>query len=227
MPRQQLPNLCVAGDLFDLMEIMSWGILSIFLFCFLSYLIPFIGPSTMILSGTIAAIYPSNPPLFVGIAVAAGASVAKTVMYFVSYFAGRTLSGESMDRLKRYGNRIGRWKSFAVFLASATPIPDEPVLVSLALVRYSPLRFLQVFFLGKLVVTIPGAYLGHTAGSTLCELVGDIPAAIMSVIFTVIITVVLLKVDLDKLWSKWTRKKARSSFTAAMMINLLFILLLL
>ena len=187
-------------------DILAGGFFGILMFSTLVYLIPFIGPSTMILSGTLAAIHVHSPPILIGIAVALGASAAKAVMYYVSYFAGKTLSQKNMERLKRYGAKMGKWKSFAIFMASATPIPDEPVLVSLALVEYSPLRFLAWFLLGKLVITIPGAYLGRSAGLAMFELFGDIPATIISIVFTIAVTAVLMKVDLEQLWSSVSKK---------------------
>jgi len=190
-----------------LIEILSWGFMGIFLFSCLLYLIPFIGPSTMVLSGAISAIYPNYPPIYVGTAIAVGSSIAKAVTYYVSYFAGGALSAEKVERLHRYCERMGRWKSLAVFMAAATPIPDEPVLVGLGLVGYNPLRVLFAFFVGKLVVTIPGAYLGKAAGLGLHKLVGGIPAITISAVFTLIVTVVLVKVDLDQLWMRWVKRR--------------------
>jgi len=193
-----------------LMEIVSWGLLGVFLSSCLIYLIPFMGPSTMIYSGAVAAIYHDHPPVLVGIAVAAGASIAKAVHYYISYFAGRALSEKSAQRLEGYCERWGRWKSVATFVSSASPIPDEPVLVSLALVKYSPLRFLLVFLLGKLVITIPGAYMGRSVRHVLYRLIGEVPMAIASIVFTVIVTIILLNVDLSKLIKRGTRKHKRA-----------------
>ncbi len=185
--------------------IVSWGLLGVFVSSCLLYLIPFMGPSTMIYAGTIAIIYSDYPPALVGIIVAAGASIAKAIHYYISYFARRALSDKSISRLQGYSERWGRWKSVATFVSSASPIPDEPVLISLALVKYSPVRFLLVFFLGKLVVTIPGAYMGRSARHVLRGLIGEVPVAIASIVFTVIVTVILLKVDLRKLWRRRTQ----------------------
>jgi len=191
-----------------LMEIFSWGLLSIFLSSCLLYLIPFLGPSTMIYSGAVAAVYSGCMPAQVGVAVAAGASVAKAAHYYVSYFARKALSAESISRLRGYGERWGRWKSIAAFVSAASPIPDEPVLVSLALVRYSPVRFLIAFFVGKLVITIPGAYMGRSASLVLSKVISEFHLHIVSIVFTVIVTVILLKVDLNKLWARRTGKRS-------------------
>jgi len=194
----------------DLLEVVSWGLLGVFVSSCLIYLIPFMGPSTMIYSGAVAAIYPDHPPILVGIAVAAGASIAKAVHYYISHFARRALSEKSVHKLEGYCERWGRWKSVATFISSATPVPDEPVLVSLALVNYSPLRFFLVFLLGKLVITIPGAYMGRSVRHVLYRLMGEIPMAVASIAFTVIVTIILLNVDLSKLIKRGTRKHKRA-----------------
>jgi len=190
-----------------LIHVLGWDLLGIFVSACLLYLIPFFGPSTMLYAGAMAGIVSDQSPALVGLAVAGGASVAKAAHYYISYFARRVLSPERVSRLEGYCERWGRWKSVATFIASATPIPDEPVLVSLALVSYSPVRFLLAYFLGKIVITVPGAYLGRSATRALWHLVGQVPAMIVSIIFTIIVTVVLLKVDLDKLWRKVTRSQ--------------------
>lgn len=192
-----------------MMEILHWGVLGVFIFSSLLYLIPFVGPSTMILSGAIAAIHPTYSPPAVALAIAAGSSLAKAVMYYLSYFAGGALGAKRIEKLHKYCQEMGRWKSLAVFMASATPIPDEPVLVGLGLVQYSPLRVFAAYFLGKLAITLPGAYLGKAAGLGLHGLIGSVPAVAASVAFTVIVTVVLLKVDLDKLWTRMVKRSQK------------------
>jgi uncharacterized membrane protein YdjX (TVP38/TMEM64 family) len=195
----------------DLKEIVSWGFFGIFVSSCLLYLVPFIGPSTMIYAGAMAVIYPTLSPILIGIAVAAGASIGKGVHYYVSHFARRALGEKSIHRLEDYYKKWGRWKSVAIFIASATPVPDEPVLISIALVNYSPLRFLLVFFIGKLVVTIPGAYFGRSASHVLLHVAGEVPVAIASIIFTIIVTVFLIKVDPHKLWKRLTRKEGNAA----------------
>jgi len=185
----------------------GWGLFGIFLASFVLYLIPFVGPSTMLCAGAMAAVHPDISPAFIGVTVAVAASLSKAVHYYVSYFAGGALGEERVSKLHRYCVRMGRWKSVVTFIASATPVPDEPVLIWLGLVRYSPVRFLLAFLIGKLVVTIPGAYVGRSAGRFLRYMTDHNTITIASVVFTVIVTVVLLKVDLRKLWRGLTRKK--------------------
>jgi len=188
------------------MHLLGWGFLGVFVSAFLLFLIPFFGPSTMLYAGAAAAISSDQPPALIGVAVAGGASLAKVIHYYLSFFARRALSQESISRLEGYCEKWGRWKSVATFLSAATPIPDEPVLVSLALVDYSPVRFLVVYFLGKIVITVPGAYMGRSASRALWHLVGQVPATMASVIITIMVTVILLKVDLGKFWRKLIRR---------------------
>lgn len=189
------------------MHLLGWGFIGVFVSAFLLFLIPFFGPSTMLYAGAVAAISSDQSPALIGVAVAAGASLAKAIHYYLSYFARRALSQESINRLEGYCERWGRWKSVATFVSAATPIPDEPVLISLALVDYSPVRFLIVYFLGKIIITIPGAYMGRSASRALWHLIGHVPATIASIIITIIVTVILLKVDLGKFWRKLVRRE--------------------
>jgi membrane protein YqaA with SNARE-associated domain len=169
----------------------------LFTFCFLFYVIPFVGPSTMILSGAICVSMPDLSPFIVALTVAFGSSIAKVVIYYGAFFLGKKFLGHnSLNRLQNYGRVMGKWKGAAIFLASATPIPDEPVLIATSLVMYPPLHFFTWFLLGKLVVTLPAAFVGHKIMALFGETIGAMPMMIASIIVTVAITVIMLKVDL-------------------------------
>lgn len=188
-----------------MLEILGWVFGDILLFSSMLYMLPFIAPSTILLAGAFAAIYPSYSPLYLGVAVAAGASIAKTVTYLLSFFAGKALGNGRIDRLHRNCSVVGRWRTLTVFLASATPIPDEPILICLGLVRYSPLRVSVAFLAGKLVSTIPAAYVGKILGLELSKTLGNIPLAILSAVFSILVTVLLVKVDVGELWAKYVQ----------------------
>jgi len=179
-------------------EIGIFGIFMVLFFlCFSFYLLPFMGPSTMILAGALAIMYPNYPPITLALVVASSASIAKTVIYYISFFLGKKLlKRKTFDRLQNYGKAIGKWTWAAIFIASATPIPDEPVLIAASLIRYDPIRFFAWFLIGKLIVTIPAAYVGKTLISEFGDMVGYVPMTIASILVTVIITVIMLRVDL-------------------------------
>jgi hypothetical protein len=81
--------------------------------------------------------------------------------------------------------------------------------------KYSPVKFFGAYFLGKLLITTAGVFLGSWAGETIESWFGLTPDAtfilsiVVSIILTVIITVVLLKVDTDKLAEKYLHRKRK------------------
>jgi uncharacterized membrane protein YdjX (TVP38/TMEM64 family) len=181
-----------------LIDLLQYGFLGIFLFSFALGILPFTGPSNMVIAGAIAAIFPSLDPIGIGVGVALGATTAKTVHYYVAFFASRALSNSRKEMLQRYGNKVQKWAMAAVFVSAATPIPDEPVVVPLGLMRYSFLRFFAAYLAGKLSITISGAYLGERVGSSLENIIGTPLMMGLTAILTVAITVAMVKIDFDK-----------------------------
>jgi uncharacterized membrane protein YdjX (TVP38/TMEM64 family) len=100
---------------------------------------------------------------------------------------------------------------------AATPVPDEPVVIPLGLMKYSPVKFFVAYFLGKLSITVVGAFLGSWAGNFVENWLGltsestFVLSIVVSVILTVVITVILLKVDLDKVAQKYLHKKSKGN----------------
>jgi uncharacterized membrane protein YdjX (TVP38/TMEM64 family) len=84
-------------------------------------------------------------------------------------------------------------------LAAATPIPDEPVVIPLGLMKYSPVKFFTAFFLGKLSITVAGAFLGAWTKNTFSEWLSPEVMIVLSIVLTIVITVILLKVDVGKI----------------------------
>jgi len=181
-----------------LIDLLQYGFLGIFLFSFALGILPFTGPSNMVIAGAIAVVFPSLNPIGIGVGVALGATTAKTIHYYVAFFASRALSDSRREMLERYGNRIQRWAMAAVFVSAATPIPDEPVVVPLGLMRYSFLRFFAAYLAGKLAIAISGAYLGGRVGPSLENLIGTPFLIGLTAILTVIMTIAMLKVDFER-----------------------------
>ena len=97
--------------------------------------------------------------------------------------------------------------SLSSFLAAATPIPDEPVVIPLGLMKYSPPKFFLSYFLGKLSIAVAGAFLGNMAEKTFSGWLSPEAMIVISIVLTVVITIVLLKVDLGKLAKRFLKKK--------------------
>ncbi len=182
----------------------------LFVFAFALNLIPFAGPSNLLIasSATIGLVNPGFPILFLtGFIIAIAAALAKGIHYMITFFVSEHLSEKRQARLDADGAKVKRWAFALLFIAAATPIPDEPVVIPLGLMKYSPAKFFSAYFLGKIVITIPGAILGNFAGDIFSAYLSPVALVIISIVLTVVITIILLKVDVGKLAEKYLKRK--------------------
>ena len=180
-------------------------LLGVLLVSFGLNIIPFASPSNLFIASNAALLVNANP-LSIGFLVALGSTSAKLIHYVASFFIGKHLGEERRKRLDIAVIRLRRWAFLALFIAAATPIPDEPVVVPLGLMRYSPVKFTLAFFAGKLVIGVFGAYLGGFGEQFLGDYLSQEALAISSIVLTITITVVLLKVDLSGIAKKILKK---------------------
>ena len=179
-------------------DILTLGIIGIFVISFGLNIIPFAGPSNLFIAVNVSILFHADP-ILIGLLVALGASVAKTIHYFVMFFIRRYISEQKSVRIEKFGKKILKYKMLAIFIVAATPIPDEPVIIPLGLARYSPIRFFVSYFAAKLAVAVPGAYFGQVGEVIVGSLIGDVWLIILSVALTVAVTVVMLKWDIDEI----------------------------
>jgi membrane protein YqaA with SNARE-associated domain len=173
-------------------------------------LIPFAGPSNLFIASNIAILLVNPDPatlVMVGLLVALGAALAKSIHYLITFFVSKHLSEKQRSRLDSDALKVRRWGFLLLFAAAATPIPDEPVIIPLGLMKYNPLKVFAVFFLGKLSITVVGAFLGAWTGSKFGEFLTPEETIALSIILTVIITVIMLKVDVGKLAERFLKRK--------------------
>jgi len=186
-----------------------------FAFAFGLNLIPFAGPSNLLIASS-AAIGMTNPDIgtlvVIGVLIALAAALAKGIHYMVTFFVSGHLSEKRRQRLDADAAKVKRWAFPLLFLAAATPIPDEPIVIPLGLMKYSPPKFFLAYFLGKTTITIAGAFLGNIAGDFLSNWFSPqasfIISIVVSIILTVVITIIILKVDFGKLSQKYLKRKA-------------------
>jgi len=124
-------------------------------------------------------------------------------MFFLSSFIGE----KSRKRLDVAGLKIKRWAFIALFLVASTPLPDEPVVVPLGLIKYSPIKFYLSYFLGKLSIAIIGAYLAKVGQQFLAPWISPEIFIVVSIVLTIIVTIVLLKLDVEKMAEKIFKRK--------------------
>lgn len=173
-------------------------------------LIPFAGPSNLLIASNFALGTNAEDPATlatIGILVALGSAFAKSIHYLFSFFVGEHLSRKQRQRLDSDALKAKRWAPVLLFVAAATPIPDEPVVIPLGLMKYSPMKFFAAFFLGKLSITVLGAFLGSWTRHTFSEWFSPEAMIVLSIALTVIVTIVLLKVDLSKLAERFMKRK--------------------
>ena len=180
--------------------------LSVIASSFVLNLIPFAGPSNLLIAFNAALLLEANP-LVVGLMVAIGSSGAKLIHYVTTFFLGGAMKENHRRRFEHAGKRL-EWKALAVFLAAATPLPDDPVIVALGIIRYSPLRFLMAYFLGKLLITSTGAYLGRLGQNLLSPIVNQELLTALSIALTIVVTLMVLKVDVGKAIAEFRRRLA-------------------
>jgi len=164
-------------------------------------LIPFFGPSNLLIASTVA-ISLVNPDIAtlvtVGLLIALAAALAKGVHYTVTFFVSKHLSEKNQQRLDAQAMKVRRWAFFLLYIAAATPIPDEPVVVPLGLMKYNPAKFFSAYFLGKITITLAGALLGHWTETYFSSWLSQEVMIALSVVLTVIVTIVMFKIDLGK-----------------------------
>ncbi|HVP27510.1 MAG TPA: VTT domain-containing protein [Candidatus Bathyarchaeia archaeon] len=175
-----------------------YELLGVLMTSFMLNLIPFAGPSNLLIASN-AAILVDSDPFTLGFLVALGSATAKFIHYIVTFFIGKHVSKERREHLDTVGLRFGRWSALVLFVVAATPLPDEPIIIPLGLLKYNPAKFFSVYFFGKLSITIIGAYLGQVGEGFFTSFVSQEVFIAISIVLTVIFTVVLLKVDLVKL----------------------------
>jgi len=164
-------------------------------------MLPFMSPSNLVLAGAVGVALPWMNPVVVGFLVALASALAKMIHYYVMFFAGRALK-VSEERLEKYRKRAGKIGPVLIFLAAASPIPDEPVVIPLGLVRYSPLKFFVFFLAGKMLITTFGALAGSSISLSLEGALGSPFLVVSSVVLTVITTYLMVRVDLVDLVGK-------------------------
>jgi len=177
-------------------------------------LIPFAGPSNLFIASTAALTIVNPDPAIlvaVGCLVALGAAFAKGIHYLITFFISGHLSEKRQKRLDADAVKVKRWAFLMLFVAAATPIPDEPVVYPLGLMKYSPTKFFTAYLLGKLSITIVGAFLGSWTEGAFSGVLNQTTMIILSIVLTIVVTVILLKVDLGKLAERFLKRKSTTT----------------
>jgi membrane protein DedA with SNARE-associated domain len=184
-------------------------LLTILFTSFALNLIPFASPSNLFIASN-AAMLSNADPVSIGFLVAFGAATAKFIHYIITFFIGTHIGEQRRKRLDAVAPKLRRWGFIALFVVAATPLPDEPVVIPLGLLKYSPTKFYAAYFAGKLSITMAGAYLGRLSQGLLAPIISQEALMITSVALTIAITIILLKVDVERIAQKILRRKVKT-----------------
>lgn len=175
-------------------------------------IIPFAGPSNLLIPSWFPFLLvggDTSTLVIVGFLVALAAAMAKGIHYMVTFFISGRLSEKRRARLDADAQKVRRWAFLLLFLAAASPIPDEPIVIPVGLMKYNPVKFFGAYFFGKLAIGVAGAFLGNVIETSVAGWLSQEGMIVVSVAFTIIITVILLKVDLGKATGKILPRKLR------------------
>jgi membrane protein YqaA with SNARE-associated domain len=184
--------------------------LIVFITAFGANSIPFAGPSNILIPSWFPFILVNGDAptlLLVGFLVALAAALAKGIHYMITFFVRDRLSEKRRAHLDAEGVKVRRWAFLLLFVAAASPIPDEPIVIPLGLMKYSPPKFFLSYFLGKLTIAVAGAFLGKIIESSVSGWLSPEFTIVISIVLTILITVILLKVDIGKLNKRILNKK--------------------
>ncbi len=175
------------------------GYLGLFVVCFIINMIPFLSPSNMVLSGVAVLTFTLLGPVglleavAIGVVVAISATLAKLIHFYVVRGSRLVLSEERLKSLDSERERVEKWGAIALFIAAASPVPDDPLIVYVGLTKYNTLKFTLSYFTGKVTITIAGAIVALFVGVLTSGFFESMPIVIASIALTAIITGILFK----------------------------------
>ncbi len=154
-------------------------------------------------------------PHLLAFSSAIGATLAKTIIFYSSFYGRRFISRESKVKMKPLQRFLKRYGWYASFIAAATPIPDDMVYVTLGLAKYNPWLFFTSCFAGKMVISEAIVW-GTRMGFNMLEYLesnmnGQLVYAtvIATIAVTAFLVYFMIKVDWSRLIGKvfpWTLK---------------------
>jgi membrane protein YqaA with SNARE-associated domain len=182
-----------------IIEMISQGYVGLFIICFAINMIPFLSPSNMVLAFAAVLTFTLLGPvgivevLIIGVIVAITATLAKLIHFFVVRSSRIVLSEERLKSLDAEKERVEKWGALALFIAAASPVPDDPLIVYVGLTKYNTAKFILSYFPGKVAVTIAGAFIGFLGMELGGGFFESMPIVVASIALTAILTGILFK----------------------------------
>ncbi len=182
----------------DIFDLVTLGYIGIYIIALIINLIPFMSPSNTVLAGVFAFLLPNYNPIIIAIIVALAATTAKMIHYYTIRYSRKLMSEERQKNFDQVKEKYEKWGSFGLFIAAASPVPDDPLIVYVALTKYSAVKMTIYYFVGKLLATLLGTIIGFSAGTTITDIFGTNLSIMLSIVLTVIITGILFEMKMEK-----------------------------
>ena len=190
------------------------GYIGLSLVSFFGSLVPFVPVPSFLLLATMAVGDQFNIHLL-AILAAVTATVAKQIIFTVSYGGGRIISENTRKRMKPFERLVKKYGGGAAFVAAATPIPDDLVYIPLGLAKYNPKKFFVATLAGKILLSYIIVLISNNVGISILDPVLEnieepstvyIGMIVFSISLTVII-ILMLRLDWRKILGRvapWT-----------------------
>ncbi len=195
-------------DLFPFSE--ELGYLSILIISFVGSIIVFI-PVPYFPVILAAALSNKFDPHLIAIVSAVGTVIAKTIIFFVSYYGRNLLSNQTKKRMLPLQRLVSRYGWPGAFAAAATPIPDDIVYIPLGLARYNPWKFALATFGGKVAmneaIVWSTIYFGRPIAQDVIDGTQDMTTLIIIAVASIaamgVIIYYSLRIDWGKIIGRW------------------------
>jgi len=162
------------------------GYLGIFVVSILGNLIPFVPIPYLAAVYLFTLKHPWANPLLVGAVSGLGGALGKMLVYFMGRGARALLSESSAQRYERLGKLLRNYGALAAFVISATPSPDDVIVLPLGLMKYDAAKVFLGLLAGKIFISTLTAYTGClVAAITGYELIVETAASVA--LFAVVI----------------------------------------
>ena len=83
-------------------------------------------------------------------------------------------------------------------------------MIPLGLARYSPPRFFVVYLVGKVLISVPGAYIGRQSAMTFETIFPSNEYVLITAVISILLASVLIKMDISTFASRLEKAIRRS-----------------
>jgi membrane protein YqaA with SNARE-associated domain len=205
----------LAGSIEDIVNwlfaiAITQGYFGAFLMSLLGSLIFFIPiPYWLIVIWLTAPVFGLNPTIL-ALTSALGATFGKLVSYYIGFFSRRVVSEKKQRQLEFARKLMNKYGAIAIFIMAVTPSPDDALYIPLGMMKYSPLNFLILCFIGKFLLTLIITWGGRYSLSyipTVFSATGAITGMIITIGFIVLSIYAMMKIDWEKIFMKYLAEK--------------------